>query len=327
MPTVQALGSTTELEAFVPEWWRLWRACPEATPFQSPAWLVPWWRTFGQGELVCLVVRETGEAIACMPLCLLPEAGSRKLVPVGIGISDYLDPLVLPGHEADAIGSAVAQLATVSFDHADLDEQRPSSIWLEARLPPGWTATPRQLTPCPAVTLPDGVPLGRLAKLPYYRRRAERLGPVARLRAEEVGAEPLLEALLDLHAQRWRSRGEPGVLADPAVRRFHRAAAPALLEAGLLRLRGLAIDGRLVAVVYAMADRTRWHAYIAGYDPELSHPGLGALLLGELVEEAVAAGARELHFLRGQEPYKYSWGAVDRPAWGVRLTPPCARRR
>ena len=29
----------------------LWRRAPAATPFQSPAWLIPWWRHFGSGEL------------------------------------------------------------------------------------------------------------------------------------------------------------------------------------------------------------------------------------------------------------------------------------
>ena len=31
------------------------------------------------------------------------------------------------------------------------------------------------------------------------------------------------------------------------------------------------------------------------------------------VERAIAAGKRRLDFLRGDEPYKYEWGAVDEP--------------
>jgi hypothetical protein len=30
------------------------------------------------------------------------------------------------------------------------------------------------------------------------------------------------------------------------------------------------------------------------------------------MEEAIRDGAREFHFLRGGEGYKYGWGAVDR---------------
>ena len=31
------------------------------------------------------------------------------------------------------------------------------------------------------------------------------------------------------------------------------------------------------------------------------------------VERALALGLRRLDFLRGDEPYKYEWGAVDEP--------------
>ena len=31
------------------------------------------------------------------------------------------------------------------------------------------------------------------------------------------------------------------------------------------------------------------------------------------VERALAAGKRRMDFLRGDEPYKYEWGAVDEP--------------
>jgi hypothetical protein len=34
------------------------------------------------------------------------------------------------------------------------------------------------------------------------------------------------------------------------------------------------------------------------------------------IEQALREGAREFHFLRGQEAYKYGWGAVDR--WNQR---------
>ena len=32
-----------------------------------------------------------------------------------------------------------------------------------------------------------------------------------------------------------------------------------------------------------------------------------------LIERALAAGNRRIDFLRGNEPYKYEWGAVDEP--------------
>jgi CelD/BcsL family acetyltransferase involved in cellulose biosynthesis len=109
------------------------------------------------------------------------------------------------------------------------------------------------------------------------------------------------------------------VLADPRLRAFHDMAARELLRRGLLRLFVLLIDDRPAAAFYGFADRSRWHAYIGGFDSELPHPGLGAMLLGQIIELARAEGASELHLLRGREPYKYAWGAVDRPLWSLCL--------
>src|SRR4051794_35890653 len=38
-----------ELAALEPAWWALWRRSPAATPFESPAWLMAWWRHFSPG--------------------------------------------------------------------------------------------------------------------------------------------------------------------------------------------------------------------------------------------------------------------------------------
>jgi CelD/BcsL family acetyltransferase involved in cellulose biosynthesis len=36
------------------------------------------------------------------------------------------------------------------------------------------------------------------------------------------------------------------------------------------------------------------------------------VLIGHAIADAVASDATVFDFLRGQEPYKYEWGAVDR---------------
>jgi CelD/BcsL family acetyltransferase involved in cellulose biosynthesis len=74
-------------------------------------------------------------------------------------------------------------------------------------------------------------------------------------------------------------------------------------------------------VFYGFADRSRAYAYIGGFDPAVPHPGLGAMMVGHAIRRALGDGLREFDFLRGREPYKYAWGAVDRPGYGRRLTP------
>ncbi len=90
--------------------------------------------------------------------------------------------------------------------------------------------------------------------------------------------------------------------------------------------RAAMLAGQPAAMVYGLADATRWHSYITAFDPGLPHPGLGTMLLGMVVEAAVAEGVRELHMLRGREPYKYAWGALDRPLWGLIVQPEAGGR-
>ena len=119
-----------------------------------------------------------------------------------------------------------------------------------------------------------------------------------RLAAAESGT--LAAALADLfrlHGARWHSRGEPGVLHDAAVRQFHLTAAPKLLEAGVLRLTVLSIDGSVAGVYYGLGHRRRAYAYIGGFDPDFAFESPGTILLGAAIEAAVAEGRERVPFL------------------------------
>lgn len=327
---IEEVGEAARLEALRPAWLELWKHVPEATPFQSPAWLIPWWRVFGDGPLMALALWRGSRLVGLAPLYVLRENGTRKLLPVGAGVSDFLDPLIEPADAAAGTAKLVAGLAARAdrFDRCDLECQREGSPWLAAPWPSGWKVLRHAGASCPVLALegagtPDAPVLSRhrRGRLRYYLRRAESLGPTRFERASGADLDEFLLALERLHGARWHGRGEPGVLADPKVRAFHRLAAPALHEQGCLRLYGLRIGVRLTAVFHTMADRQRLHVYLGGFDPELAQVSPGSLTIAHAVQEAAREGRREVHFLRGREAYKYDWGAIDRPTYGLRLEP------
>ena len=53
--------------------------------------------------------------------------------------------------------------------------------------------------------------------------------------------------------------------------------------------------------------------YTAGVDPEARDLSPGVLMSASAIRGAILAGRRRLDYLRGDEPYKYEWGAVDEP--------------
>ena len=112
------------------------------------------------------------------------------------------------------------------------------------------------------------------------------------------------------------------MLADPRVLALHRDAAPGLLAAGALRLQVLRLGGVPAAAHYALlGGGGRVLLYLSGFDAARARESPGAILLGELIAWALAEGWRELHFLRGDEDYKYAWGATDRFNAARRLLP------
>ena len=307
---IVAARTLPALQALTPAWAALWWRVPDATPFQHPAWLVPWWQAFAHGALWVLALHRGDRLVGVLPL-YREEDG--RLLPLGVGTSDWLDALVEEGVPLAPVVAALPGLtgcARVEFP--GLPDWSP----LRAMpAPPGAREEGGPEEPRPTLPLPDALPASQVRNLRHTRNRALRAGPVEVETATPATAPALLEALLRLHAARWVERGETGVLADPAVQAFHRGAVPALAEAGLLRMYGLRIGGRLAAVHYGLGDGRRAYYYLGGFDPELAPLGPGVLVLGHAVEEAVSEGAREFHFLRGREPYKYAWGAVDRPSW------------
>ena len=309
------------------EWWDLWRRDPRATPFQSPAWQEAWWAHLGGGERFDVEARGAdGRLVAAMPTVVWHDAGVRRLVPVAAGHSDYSDALVDPAAGPDGVaGLWDALLATADrWDELLLPDLRADSPLL-GPVPGGWRAVDEPGEVCPVMVLPPAPPLlaglskSKRRKVVHDRHRAAAVGAVEEAIVGAEGVDETLDALFALHAARWAAAGEPGVLADPRVQAFHRAAAPALATAGLLRLSVVRLDGRIVAVLLGFVDGRSGYSYINGVDQSVPGQSFGTLAFACVIEDALTGGAGEFHFLRGEEPYKYAWGAEARATVRRRL--------
>jgi CelD/BcsL family acetyltransferase involved in cellulose biosynthesis len=327
---VVELKSIEALDRLRPEWADLYGRCPSATPFQSPAWLIPWWRYFGHSELVAVAIRAGGELVGLAPLFIWQDGPVRKLVPAGAGVTDYLDALFSPGYERTGAEAVFAYLQAIRrrWDLFWSPDLRPDSMLLQSAAPAGWGDQRTVTEHCPVLALPaclggltDSVPDSKLRKLRYYRRRTDKLGGVAIERAGVDNVEELFSVTVELHGAEWRAKGEPGMLAEPEVLAFHREVVKTAFEAGMLRLYGFRLQRRPVASLYALAGHGITCVYLGAYDPSLAQLGLGTLSVGTAIEEAVEEGQREFHFLRGREEHKYSWGAKDVPTFSRTLRP------
>lgn len=324
----EAVTDDAALERLAPEWERLWQRA-RASPFLSPAWLLPWWRHVGRGTLASVAMRsaEDGELVGLATLYVHrpPDTGRRHLFPLGIATTDRLDLLVEPGWHSRA-AAALSEHLVERADEWDLLEvpQLPAGAdWLAVAWPVQWRYTVHAAEPNPVLGLPAALAVSTSRDLDYCRRRAAR-SAVAYERADARSMHALLDSLERLHARRWERRGQAGVLRHEGVMAWHREAAPRLLAAGLLRLLALRLDGAIVAVLYGLADPPgatgrRWSYYLGGFDPDAAALSPGKLLVGRAIEEATSEGAALFDFLRGGEDYKARWGAVAEPMFQLRV--------
>ena len=326
---VALLDTDAALHALAPEWQALWARTPTATPFASPAWLLPWWRQFGTGAPRVATARQHGRLAAVLPLYQLDEPGTRKLLPIGAGTTDLLDVLGSPDLDpAPLLDAALARARHDGADACDLIEIPPGSP-LHRISPAGWHAHWSDGASCPVLALPPTipgldttVPAATRRKLRMNRNRASRAGGYTVTEAGPATLDTMLDDLVRLHQSRWTAQGEPGVLAGPAIPAQLRDAGPALLAAGALRLATLHVDGAPAAACYTLlAGCDRILFYLSGFDAAHASISPGTLLLAHLLEQAVVEGRTEANFLRGPEPYKYAWGAQDRLNRACRLTP------
>lgn len=252
--------------------------------------------------------------------------------------ADYATILAAPAALPDVADALVEHLARrpsahdehpAPWDVVDLRRLRcgdPAADALAAafgrrEMSEGWTLNVEREDVCPVVTLPFGADfdeyLGTLGKKSRHEirrkvRRAEAAGDVVLTDS----TEPLrdLEVFIDLHQRRWGADGlfapTPG---GEASRLFFRRLFEENGPDGPLGLAFLTVGGSRIAAGVHFRTADGYLYYNAGIDPDARDLSPGVLMVAAYVRRALSQGCRRLDLLRGDEPYKYEWGAVDEP--------------
>jgi CelD/BcsL family acetyltransferase involved in cellulose biosynthesis len=307
------------------EWLDLWSGLVDATPFESPDWLLPWWRHYGEGPMLCFAFRRKEKLVGVAPLYIYRESASRppRLFLMGTGNSDYLDVICNPDFASECAKTLLSEIQARSnlWDECSFQQLRPNSPLLLARdqvSPCNFDIDKSE--PCPALDLHAfDASFAMLKRASYYRRRIEKEGSFSIEEATQASFDEIFDALERLHEGRWRDRGLSGAFGAARDRQFHRSAAGAFLNASMLKLYAARFNGKIIAALYAFRHRKRTYFYLTGFDPDYRHFSIGTIILGHAIEQARREDSYIFDFLRGQEAYKYRWGARDQITFRMRL--------
>lgn len=317
---VSLITRLPELEKLSAAWSELFERADSATPFQTPEWILPWIRNFGSGKIRAFAFSEGSRLVGLVPLYLAsdPGDGNRWLRFIGTGNSDYLDLLAEKEFARACATAALNELTQRlgEWDFCELQELPETSPLLKVGAPAGFTCRISVQDTCPWLPLPETheelvriVPSSVLERLAYYRRRADRHGGwVARL-ADKRTFGRFFDEFVRLHRARW---GDASALVEDRSIVFLRASAEGLLSKSRLRLLVLEIGGRPASALLGFLDRARCYFYLGGFDPQFARFDPGTLVLGSAIDLAIREKARTFDFLRGEEHYKYAWGARKR---------------
>jgi CelD/BcsL family acetyltransferase involved in cellulose biosynthesis len=267
---------------------------------------------------------------------LTPVAPTAKAVYFGASYhADYATVLAAPGRLPAVASALVDTLAEPASGHPDpwdaVDLRRlrcadPAggvlADALAAEAPArGWAVMREREDVCPVLVLGAGCDfdayLGTLGKKERHEirrkiRRAEAAGAVRLERSPDPIAD--LDAFIDLHQRRWGEAGLfPPTPGGDQSRVFFRRLFELTGGSDLLQLQFLSVGGRRIAAGIWFDDGATLYFYNAGVDPDARDLSPGILLVARSIEGALAAGRRRFDFLRGNEAYKYGWGAVDEP--------------
>ncbi len=315
------------------EWNDLLAVSSTHVPFLRCEYLAEWWTTRGGGEwpddsqLAIITAHQGDRLVGIAPLFVAEHEEEKRLLLLGsIEISDYLD-IICRADDLECFCAGllsfisemfVAPGAITKIDLYNIAEDSPTLEALEtAAKALDLEYKDHKLEHSPYIPLPgdwETYLQGLDKKQRHEIRRKMRRAGEGQEQAEvyitrEAGKlEDDMEDFLELMEQD-EAKAE---FLSPMMREQMKATMRCAFEEDCLQLAFLLIGGQKAAAYVSFDFLDRIWVYNSGLDWRYSSYSPGWVLLAHLLQMAIEQGKQEFDFMRGDEAYKYKFGAIDR---------------
>lgn len=328
----ELLHGENAFTALAGEWDPLVGRAMTSTPFQFLAYQRGWWRHLHPetGTLHTVAVRHTDGRLAALACFYLLEGvlyfnGCTEE-------TDYLDLIVAEDEAAAAWPAVLDCLGSPDFPqwHA-LDLCNVPAASLTRQILPqeaakrGFSFQESVHEVCPIIPLAatfqaylDGIDSKQRREIQRKLRRADGADANLHIVCPEDDLGQAVDDFLDLLQKSTFEKHE--WLTDGRRALFHETA-QAAMAANRLQLMFIEVNGRKAAGLFNFDYHNRIWVYNSGLDPALaSGLSLGVVITAKAIETAIQHGRAEFDFLRGNETYKYRFGAQDTTIYRQQLS-------
>ena len=335
---IDVIDTRAALEQAREQWNAVYAADPEAQFFLSWTWIANWLDTAKSHWFVLVAKPEDGShrPVGFLPIRFWMTGGTsgprREFAMAGNRLADYTGFLCRPEHAEAAIIAFADHLKALDWATMNLENIRASAGRLATfadRLAANCAIEHvGQIDPvdgtdqhvCPMIPLPtswDEYLATRLSanmrqKLRRLLRQVEAAdGPFRITHADADTLERDLDILLRFWERKWRAR--KGKRTDRLLA-VNRAMMRRCFAAGSLFLPILWRDNVPLGALASFVDPIKGTLlfYMGARDEAVDNPPPGLVLHAFSIRYAIESGFETYDFLRGNEPYKYLFGPVER---------------
>ena len=325
---IKVISDLKGFESLLEVWNSLLSKCQDDNSiFLTYEWLWTWWRHFGEGrKLNILLIEKGGQVIGIVPLM----KAEYKIGPIKFHILETIGStncnyiwLTRPENRQEAITAFLAylkeeliknklalRLTLVPEDSKFLNVLSAQTSLVSEEL----VIKKRIMTSAPYIMLPTtwdeyfrSLSQRRRKKLRWASRSLEKSHNVAFKQFAADSVEEGLNKFFDLHQRRWQSINIRGEFATSKMKEFYRDIASQFLKRNWLHFSCLAVDSEMASGEYGFVYSRKFYTLTGAYDTRYSRYSVGHLHEMYLIKYAINNRLQEFDFLKGEEPYKFHW--------------------